>query len=100
MKSPQYAILALVLAAFTASCGTSSVGYIPGAGYSPRDAYYRGWDDGSRDRTTTKNYNPHINEDSSTLPSAHRLEYNWGYIEGYKTPYARYRTSGAPTSSK
>ena len=91
MKSPQYAILALILAAFSASCGTHSVGLIPGAGYSPNDAYHRGYDDGSLDRRRGLTHNPHINEDSSTLPTAHRLEYTWGYLEGYRMPNARYR---------
>ena len=100
MKSPQFALAALA-AAFLGSCAcsdvwTSDVGLTPASGYHPRDAYERGFSDGSLDRRRGLAHNPHINEDASTLPSAHRLEYTWGYIEGYRGSYARYR----PVSSK
>lgn len=93
MKSPQYAIMACLLALFAASCTTAEL--IPGAGYSARDAFYRGYDDGRSDRVRGLAHNPHINEDSMTLPSAHRLEYTWGYTEGFRYPYARSRYSSS-----
>lgn len=70
------------------SCQPNDVGLIPGAGYSPRDSYMRGFGDGSSDQRAGKTHNPHISR-SDTLPSAHRNEYVWGYNEGYKSPFGQ-----------
>ena len=67
---------------------------VPGAGYTANDAYQRGWSDGSSDRAAGRAHNPHINEDSSNLPSAFRNQYIWGYTEGYRG------TSGGIRGSK
>ncbi|MBB5352533.1 hypothetical protein HNR46_002779 [Haloferula luteola] len=58
----------------------------PAAGYDESDAYRRGFEDGSGDRLAGRAHNPHINEDSATLPSAHRKNYLWGYTDGYGNP--------------
>ncbi len=93
-------MLAGALALGSMACHSPQpVGLIPGAGYSPRDSYERGFGDGSIDRISMKTHNPHINQ-SDTLPSAHRLEYVWGYNEGYKSPYLATRRSGAYHPSK
>jgi len=76
--------LGMILAFAAPSCSYRAEGY-QAAGYSPRDAYYRGHTDGSGDRYRGLAYDPHINE-SRTLPSAHRNDYMWGYIEGYRHP--------------
>jgi hypothetical protein len=81
--------LGVILACAGTSCSTS---YAPGyqaAGYSPRDAYYRGNVDGSGDRLYGLAYDPHINEDR-TLPSAHRNDYLWGYNDGFRRPAGYY----------
>jgi hypothetical protein len=76
--------LGVLLALAGSSCSTYAPGY-QAAGYSPRDAYYRGQVDGSGDRLHGMAYDPHINEDR-TLPSAHRNDYLWGYVDGYRRP--------------
>lgn len=86
MKSPFYALALVVLAGTLPSCIGPTEPNVPGAGYSERDAYDRGFSDGSSDRLAGRAYNPHIN-DSETLPSAYRKNYLWGYAEGYKNPY-------------
>ncbi len=81
--------LGVLMAVAGTSCTTS---YAPGyqaAGYSPRDAYYRGHVDGSGDKLYGQAYDPHINEDR-TLPSAHRNDYLWGYVDGYRKPSGYY----------
>ncbi|MEM1083016.1 MAG: hypothetical protein AAGI48_02755 [Verrucomicrobiota bacterium] len=84
MKSPILALFTLGLAFGALSCTT--ITGEPAAGYSKSDAYNRGFADGSNDRSTGKAHNPHINEDSEHLPSAHRNDYIWGYNAGYKSP--------------
>ncbi|MCW1885277.1 hypothetical protein OKA04_11100 [Luteolibacter flavescens] len=77
--------LGVILAVAGSSCSST---YAPGyqaAGYSPRDAYYRGHVDGSGDRLHGKAYDPHINEDR-TLPGAFRKDYVWGYNDGFRKP--------------
>lgn len=59
----------------------------PGAGYTESDAYKRGFADGRADGLAGRAHNPHINEDSSTLPSFFRNNYIWGYTDGYRNPY-------------
>lgn len=83
-KSPLIlAILATTL--FATSC-SSNIGYgYQAAGYSARDAYFRGHVDGSGDKLHGQAYDPHINEDR-TLPSAYRNEYMWGYVDGFRKP--------------
>ena len=102
MKSPQYIALSAILACFVTSCACNSdywtytsADLTPASGYHPKDAYERGFSDGSLDRRRGLAHNPHINEDASTLPSAHRLEYTWGYIEGYRNPSMRYRSGSS-----
>ena len=83
MKS---AILTLITlsAAFGAISCSDVVTDHPAAGYTETDAYRQGYDDGCRDRRAGRAHNPHINEDSETLPAAHRNDYIWGYNAGYK----------------
>ena len=77
--------LGVILACASSSCTSSyGIGY-QAAGYSPRDAYYRGQVDGSGDRLYGLAYDPHINEDR-TLPGAHRNDYLWGYNDGFRRP--------------
>lgn len=84
MKSPFYALSALILATALPSCLSGTQYGVPGAGYTANDAYQRGYRDGSGDRASGRAHNPHINEDSSNLPAAFRKEYVWGYTEGYR----------------
>lgn len=86
--------LGAALALATVSCGpatTTAYGY-QAAGYSPNDAYHRGLVDGSGDKLRGMSYDPHINEDR-TLPSAHRNDYIWGYVDGYAKPSRAWRGS-------
>jgi hypothetical protein len=88
MKAPLLAIVTVGLAlGATVSCHPGYSHHA--AGYDQRDAYNRGHADGSSDRLSGRDHNPHINEDSETLPSAYRNDYIWGYVEGYKNPYVR-----------
>jgi hypothetical protein len=83
-KSPL--ILAILASTLVATSCTSNIGYgYQAAGYSPRDAYFRGHVDGSGDRLHGQAYDPHVNEDR-TLPRAHRNDYLWGYVDGYRKP--------------
>jgi hypothetical protein len=93
MKMSTLVPLGLILALAAPSCSYSSAAGYQAAGYSPHDAYYRGHVDGSGDRYTGRSYKPHINEDR-TLPSAHRNDYLWGYVDGYRHP-AEYYGSGS-----
>lgn len=94
MKLSTLVPLGMILALAAPSCTSSiSPGY-QAAGYSPRDAYHRGHVDGSGDRYTGRAYKPHIAEDR-TLPSAHRNDYLWGYVDGYRTPGSLYYGSGS-----
>lgn len=88
MKSPFYALAVLALALGASSCANNTE-LTPGAGYSARDSYYRGFNDGRLDRARGLTHNPHIN-DPDTLPSAYRKEYLWGYCEGYEGRTTRY----------
>ena len=85
MKTFTLVPLGVVLALAGTSCTYHHAPGYPAAGYSPRDAYYRGQVDGSGDRLRGLAYDPHINEDR-TLPSAHRNDYMWGYVDGYRRP--------------
>lgn len=85
--------MACTLALSAASCTTYE--HTPGAGYSARDSFYRGYSDGRSDRVRGLAHNPHINEDAATLPSAYRTEYMWGYVEGFRYPNARYRSASS-----
>ena len=82
MKMSTLVPLGMILALAAPSCSYHAYGY-QAAGYSPRDAYHRGYTDGSGDRYTGKSYNPHVNTDR-TLPSAHRNDYYWGYVDGFR----------------
>jgi hypothetical protein len=82
MKLSTLVPLGVILALAAPSCSTVEPGY-QAAGYAPRDAYYRGHTDGGGDRLHGKPYNPHINSDR-TLPSAHRNDYLWGYVDGFR----------------
>ena len=85
MKRFPLILASVALTLFATSC-SSQIGYgYQAAGYSPRDAYFRGHVDGSGDKLYGQAYDPHINEDR-TLPSAHRNDYLWGYIDGYRKP--------------
>ena len=84
MKMSTLVPLGVILALAGSSCSYYGEPY-QAAGYSPRDAYYRGHTDGRGDRYNGKAYKPHINEDR-TLPSAHRNDYIWGYIDGFRHP--------------
>ncbi len=84
MKTSTLVPLGLILACAAPSCSHYVTGY-QAAGYSPRDAYYRGHVDGSGDRLRGLSYDPHINEDR-TLPQAHRKDYLWGYVDGFRNP--------------
>lgn len=83
MRSPLLTLITLGMAFGAISCSDVITDH-PAAGYTETDAYKRGYDDGSNDRSAGKAHNPHINEDSETLPSAHRNNYIWGYNAGYK----------------
>jgi hypothetical protein len=79
-------ILAILATTLVATSCSSNIGYgYQAAGYSPRDAYYRGHVDGSGDKLHGQAYDPHINEDR-TLPSAYRNDYMWGYVDGFRKP--------------
>jgi hypothetical protein len=94
MKMSTLVPLGLILALAAPSCSSSmGVGY-QAAGYSPRDAYHRGFVDGGGDRYTGRSYKPHISEDR-TLPSAHRNDYLWGYVDGYRNPDGYYYGGGS-----
>ena len=84
MKMSTLVPLGMILALAAPSCSYHAYGY-QAAGYSPRDVYYRGHTDGSGDRYSGKPYNPHVNTDR-TLPSAHRNDYYWGYVDGFRSP--------------
>ncbi|WP_367870357.1 hypothetical protein [Luteolibacter sp. Populi] len=77
--------LGVILALSAPSCSYYAADGYQAAGYSPRDAYYRGHTDGSGDKYRGLAYDPHINEDR-TLPSAHRNDYMWGYVDGFRNP--------------
>ena len=83
MKSPLLTLITLGMAFGAISCSDVITDH-PAAGYTETDAYKRGYDDGSNDRSAGRAHNPHINEDSEDLPSAHRNNYIWGYNAGYK----------------
>lgn len=83
MKSAILTLFTLGVAFGAISC-SETIYEIPPAGYTKTEAYKRGYDDGCNDRKRGRAHNPHINEDSPTLPSAHRNEYIWGYNDGYK----------------
>ncbi|GAA5484827.1 hypothetical protein [Haloferula sargassicola] len=96
MKASLLVLVAVLTALGLNSCRPffrTEIG-VPGAGYTRDEAYNRGYADGSADRLAGRSHNPHINEDSTTLPSAHRKNYIWGYTEGYRSP------SGAVLSTK
>lgn len=84
MKLSTLVPLGVILVLAAPSCSHIAPGY-QAAGYSPRDAYYRGHVDGSGDRYRGLAYDPHINEER-TLPSAHRNDYLWGYVDGFRHP--------------
>ncbi len=89
MKASTFLLLPVLLVTVLGSCRPffrTEVG-VPGAGYTKNEAYDRGFADGRGDRLAGRAHNPHINEDSSTLPSAHRRDYIWGYTEGYRSPH-------------
>ena len=77
--------LGVILALSAPSCSYYAADGYQAAGYSPRDAYYRGHTDGSGDHYRGLAYDPHINEDR-TLPNAHRNDYIWGYVDGFRNP--------------
>lgn len=83
MRSPLLTLITLGMAFGAISC-SDVITSNPAAGYTESDAYKRGYNDGCNDRLAGKSHNPHINEDSPTLPSAHRNHYIWGYNAGYK----------------
>lgn len=83
MKSAILTLFTLGMAFGAVSCSDTITGQ-PAAGYTKTDAYKRGYKDGCDDRQAGRAHNPHINEDSPTLPSAHRNNYVWGYNDGYK----------------
>ena len=91
MKVSTLVPLGLILAFAAPSCSYTAPGY-QAAGYSPHDAYYRGVTDGSGDRLYGLAYDPHISEDR-TLPRAHRNDYIWGYIDGFRKPGGWYSGS-------
>lgn len=82
MKSAILTLFTLGVCFGAISCST--IYDHPGAGYTKSDAYQRGYNDGQSDRRSGRAHNPHINEDSETLPSAHRKDYIWGYNAGFK----------------
>lgn len=85
MKKSHLILALLATTLFATSC-SSNIGYgYQAAGYSARDAYFRGHVDGSGDKLHGQAYDPHINEDR-TLPSAYRNEYMWGYVDGFRKP--------------
>lgn len=88
MKVSTLVPLGMILAFAAPSCSYSAAGY-QAAGYSPNDAYRRGYTDGNGDRYQGHTYDPHINEDR-TLPRAHRNDYIWGYIDGFRGSGTRY----------
>lgn len=83
MKMSTLVPLGLLTVLIAPSCTTSVAPGYQAAGYSPRDAYYRGYVDGSGDHHTGRAYKPHVSEDR-TLPGAHRNDYLWGYVDGYR----------------
>ncbi|MEP4078226.1 hypothetical protein [Haloferula sp.] len=83
MKSAIITLITLGMAFGAVSCSDCITNH-PAAGYTKSDAYQRGYDDGCADRRAGRAHNPHINEDSEDLPSAHRNDYIWGYNAGYK----------------
>lgn len=85
MKAPVFILITLGLAFGAISCSDVITDH-PAAGYTETDAYKRGYNDGSSDRSAGKAHNPHINEGSEDLPAAHRNHYIWGYNAGYKSP--------------
>ena len=85
MKMSTLVPLGLIAALAAPSCTYSVAHGYQAAGYSPRDAYHRGHVDGSGDRYTGRSYKPHISEDR-TLPGAHRNDYLWGYVDGFRNP--------------
>lgn len=86
MKMSTLVPLGVILAFAAPSCSHMSTGRgYQAAGYSPRDAYYRGYTDGSGDKLHGEAYDPHINE-NRTLPRAHRNDYLWGYVDGFRHP--------------
>lgn len=84
MKMSILVPLGLILAFSAPSCSYVATGY-QAAGYAPQDAYRRGYVDGSGDKIYGRSYDPHINEDR-TLPRAHRNDYLWGYVDGFRNP--------------
>ena len=84
MKMSTLVPLGLLMAFAAPSCSYVATGY-QAAGYAPQDAYRRGYVDGSGDKVYGRAYDPHINEDR-TLPRAHRNDYIWGYIDGFRNP--------------
>ena len=85
MKMSTLVPLGALLALAAPSCTYHAAAGYQAAGYSPRDAYYRGHTDGSGDRYSGRGYKPHISDDRS-LPSAHRNDYIWGYVDGFRSP--------------
>ena len=88
MKMSTLVPLGMILAFAAPSCSYTATGY-QAAGYSPHDAYHRGHTDGSGDKLHGLAYDPHINVDRS-LPRAHRNDYIWGYIDGFRRPGGYY----------
>ena len=80
--------LSFLLAFAAPSCSYTAEGY-QAAGYTSHDAYHRGLTDGSGDRLHGLAYDPHINEDR-TLPRAHRKDYLWGYVDGFRNSGSYY----------
>ena len=87
MKTPFYALVAVIFALSAVSCMTYTEKVYTASGYDARDAYNLGFRDGSSDRAAGKAHNPHINQPHET-PAAFRKDYIWGYTEGYKQGYA------------
>ena len=89
-----FALALIAVSGSLSSCITLTDPDTPMAGYNEKQVYNRGFSDGSTDRLSGRAHNPHINE-PVTLSSAYRKQYLWGYVEGYKNPYAH---GGAPSS--
>ncbi len=83
MKTSPLIPAGLAITLLLPACSWNTAPGYQAAGYSPRDAYHRGQVDGSGDRYHGLAYDPHINEDRS-LPRAHRQDYLWGYVDGYR----------------
>lgn len=83
MKSPFYALTAVILAFGAVSCMTYTEKVYTASGFDARDAYNLGCRDGSTDRVAGKAHNPHIN-DPFAVPAAYRQQYIWGYTHGYQ----------------